>query len=489
MTTPDNLQPLQSQSTTPGTDANATPSGAEHTGEDETAKVAQAPSSTPKPAPRPHPHPVPKPRVSRPQQAPLQDDAAAAEAAQWGRVDDDGNVWLRAQGEDPERIVGQYAAGGSASDALGLYVRRFLDLKAQVALLESRIESVSPEESRKSVKSLREQLDEPAAVGDIQSLRDQLTRAEEKIAARAEVVAAQRAEAKEASLAQRTAIVEQAEEIAAQDPARTHWRDSRAKLTDLLEQWKHAQRHSARIDRPTEEALWKRFSSARTQFDRRRRQHFSELESMRQATIARKEELIAQAEAIQNSTDWGSTTAQYRQLLEEWKRAGRSVKKEDDKLWERFRAAQQVFFDARQSHNAQIDEEYSANLERKLALVAEAETILPITDLEAAKEKLRAIGDEWDQIGRVPRGDVQRTEGRLREIERKVRDAENERWEKSDPEKEERSNGMAAQLEQLIVELEAQIEQAKAAGEDKKVKEYEEALAARKSWLAAVLGD
>lgn len=434
---------------------------------------------TPRPIPRAKPASIAAP-------VPSVDDVAAAEAAKWGRVDDEGNVWLRSSGSEAERVVGQYAAGGTEKDALGLYVRRFLDLQAQVALLESRMDHITPEEINGSLKSLNEQLVEPSVVGDVESLRARVKALESRAETRKEEVAAERAEAKKQALADRTAIVEAAEALAAQDPERTHWKNSREELSGLLDQWKHAQRHGPRIDRPTEEALWKRFSSARTQFDRHRRQYFSERDSSRKETIARKEALIAEAEALSGSTDWGPTAARYRDLMMDWKRAGRSVKKDDDRLWERFRAAQQTFFDARTAHNSQLDEEFGANLEKKLVLIAEAEKLVPVTNIETAKARLRAIGEQWDEIGRVPRNDVARTEGRLREIEREIRDAESEQWKKSDPDKEERSAGMAEQLENLIAELEEQIAEASAAGDEKKVAEYQAALEARQAWLNAV---
>ena len=64
---------------------------------------------------------------------------------------------------------------------------------------------------------------------------------------------------------------------------------------------------------------------------------------------AAKEALIKRAEEMQNSTDWAGTSAKYRDLLAEWKKAGRASRKEDDALWARFRAAQQVFYDARRA--------------------------------------------------------------------------------------------------------------------------------------------
>lgn len=441
--------------------------------------AAEAPAPTP-PAPK---FPTPA-RVAAP--LPDIDDAAAAEASKWGRVDDEGNVWLRSSGTESERIVGQYAVDGNEKDALGLYVRRYLDLETQVSLLEARVANIAPEEINAALKSLQEQLKEPAVVGDVDALRQRVEALEGMADKRRAEVKAEREETKKQSLEERTAIVEAAEAISAQDPQRTHWKDSRQELTNLLDQWKYAQRHSPRIDRPAEEALWKRFSSARTTFDRHRRQFFSQKDTERKEVTARKEDLIARAEAIADSTDWGPISGQFRDLMNEWKRAGRTNKRADDALWERFSAAQNRFYEARNAFNSQLDDEFAANRDLKLELLAEAEKLVPVTDIANAKAQIRTIGEKWDAIGRVPRSDMQRTEGRLRDIENQIRNAESEQWKKTDPEKDERSAGMAEQLQSLIDELEGQLAEARAAGDDKKVKEFEDALEARKAWLAAV---
>ncbi|WP_341829040.1 DUF349 domain-containing protein [Trueperella pyogenes] len=465
-----------------------TPSTEENLMTESTNETTQTPaevpaSATAKPVP---PTIRPKPQVAAP--VPEVDDAAAAEAAKWGRVDDDGNVWLRSS--DGERIVGQYAIDGSDKhDALGLYVRRYLDLENEISLLEARVYHISPEEISTTLNSLTEQLKEPAVVGDVAALRNRVEQLRGTAEERRAQVKAEREAAKKAAIEERTAIVEAAEAVAAQDPANTHWKNSRTELTNLLDQWKYAQRHSARIDRPTEEALWKRFSTARTTFDRHRRQFFSQKDMERKEVIARKEAIIARAEAIADSTDWSSTSSEFRALMNDWKRAGRTSKRDDDALWERFSAAQNRFYDARNAHNAEIDEEFAANRDRKLELLAEAEKLLPITDIEFAKAQIRAIGERWDAIGRVPRSDIQRTEGRMRDIENQIRQAESEQWKKSDPDKDERSAGMAEQLQRLIDELEVQLAEARTAGNEKKIKEYEEALAARKAWLTAVQQD
>ena len=443
--------------------------------------------STPTPKPKPRPIPRPRPAApaapAAPAPAPI-DQAAAAQAAAWGRVDSEGNVWLRS--DEGERVVGQYAAGGSAEDALSLYVRRYLDLAAQITLLESRVENISPEEATASLKALDGQLVEPAVVGDVEALRTRVSDLKERVTARAAEASVKREEARATAIAERTALIERAEAIAGTDPTKIHWRNSRDELGQIFEQWKTAQRGGPRIDRPTEEGLWQRYSKARSQFDRMRRQHFAALESERSEVVARKNALIARAEAISDSTDWNATAGDFRALMDEWRQAGHAARKEDDKLWERFRSAQQQFFAA---HFAARDAEFNDNLQAKLDLIAEAEELLPVKNLEAARSALHEIQDRWEAIGMVPRADISRTEGRLRQIEEAIRNAEAEKWRRSDPQKKQRSDGMAAQLEHLIAELDADIAAAEAAGNEQKAAELKDDRAARQAWLDQVTKD
>ncbi|MEK8228922.1 DUF349 domain-containing protein [Oerskovia sp. M15] len=113
-------------------------------------------------------------------------------------------------------------------------------------------------------------------------------------------------------------------------------------LRKLLDQWKDAQRNGPRIDRASEESLWKRFSHARTAFDRERRHYFAELEQRNSSAKEVKEKLVERAEALQNSTDWGATAGAYRDLMTEWKAAGRANRRDDDALWARFRGPGRV---------------------------------------------------------------------------------------------------------------------------------------------------
>ncbi len=423
----------------------------------------------------------PSPAVAN--EAPI-DPEEAMDAAKWGRVDGEGRVYVQDGGV--EREVGQFPDAPIA-EAMAFYVRRYLDLKATIDLFATRLPQLSVHDIDTTIASIEASLVEPAAVGDLAGLRARFAALRGVAAERREAVAAERAAAKEQALKDRTAIVERAEEISGQDPARTQWKNSGAELRALLEKWKEAQRRGPRLDRPTEDALWKRFSHARTAFDRHRRQFFSELDAKQSQVKAAKEALIKRAEELSGSTDWAGTSAKYRGLMDEWKKAGRASRKEDDALWARFRAAQQVFFDARKAKDEAVDAEFAENLKTKEALVARAEALLPIKDIKAAKKALRPIQDAWEEAGRVPRSAVRRIEGRMRAVEDAIREAENAEWRRTDPETKARAEGLAGQLQDSIAELEKDLAAAQAAGDAKKVAEAEAALTARRAWLDQVL--
>ena len=88
--------------------------------------------------------------------------------------------------------------------------------------------------------------------------------------------------------------------------------------------------------------------------------------------------------------------------MRQWKAAGAAPKDVDDELWKRFRAAQDTFFGARDATNAALDAEFAANAEVKEAILVEAEALLPITDLDAAKKSLRDLADRGRPPARCP---------------------------------------------------------------------------------------
>jgi hypothetical protein len=448
----------------------------------------EAPDAVQAAAPRPAPSPAafaarPKPAAATPAAAPAPVASATslAEAARWGRVEGDGHVFLTLDGE--EHPVGQYP-GVSDDEALGYFARKYDDIVAQVLLLEQRVSSKAPStDMQKTVIHLREQLAERNMVGDLRSVETRLD------AVSAQITELEKAEKAEhdavcaAELAAREAIVAEAEEISGQDPAQIQWKTSSARMNELFESWKTAQKSGVRLGRSNEDALWKRFRAARTVFDRHRRAYFSQLDSTNSAAKSAKEKLIAEAEALSSSTDWGFAAGEYRRLMDDWKATPRASRKDDDALWARFRAAQDVFFTSRQAANEEIDQEYASNLTVKEALLVEANAILPVRDLAAAKKALQSVRDRWEEAGKVPRADMGRIEAALRKVEDAVRHAEEENWQRSNPETKARTNSALSQLEAAIAGLQDDLEKAEKAGDERKIKAAREALEARQAWL------
>lgn len=250
-------------------------------------------------------------------------------------------------------------------------------------------------------------------------------------------------------------------------------------MRELLDEWKAL----PRIDRASDDALWRRFSTARTAYTRRRKVHFAEQHEKRDQARAIKERLATEAEDLATSTDWGPTAGRYRELMRQWKAAGPAPRDVDDALWKRFRGAQDQFFGARDAAAAEQDQEFAANAVVKEQLLVEAEALLPVEDIEAAKKAFRDIADRWDAAGKVPRDRMRELEGRLRRVEQEIRGVEDEQWRRSDPEKSARADDMVSKLEAAIAQVEADLDKARAAGNDKTVRELEENLESRRSFL------
>ena len=394
--------------------------------------------------------------------------------SEWGRVAEDGTVYVRTT--DGERPVGQYPEG-SPEEALAFFAKRYDELAGSVHLLEQRVNAgvVSPDEATESVRHLREQVAEASAVGDLTSLVGKLDSLLPVISQHRQVRRAERAERAAATKTEKERLVSEAEKLAESND----WRNGANRLRQLLDEWKAL----PRIDRAADDQLWRRFSTARTAYTRRRKTHFAEQNEKREGARVVKQRLAKEAEALAKSAEWGPTAGAYRELMRQWKAAGPAPRDVEDELWGRFRAAQDTFFGARDAAMAEQDAEFAANAEAKEKLLAEAETLVPVTDVDAAKRAIREIADRWDAIGKVPRDKIRPLEDRMRAVESAIRGIEEEKWRRTDPEKSARADDMVTKLREAIEKVEADLEKARSAGDEKKVAELEENLASRRSFL------
>ena len=419
------------------------------------------PPPTPKPAPRPGP-PRPVPHPGRP--APTVAAPPTSDPHRFGRVDPDGTVWLITGAG--ERVIGSWQAGDTEA-AFAHFGRRFDDLHTEVALMERRLASGTGDarKIKAAAASLVESLPTAAVLGDVDALTARLATIVEHADATAQAERARRDEHRAAQTARKEALAAEAEDLAANS---VHWKAAGDRLREILEEW----RTITGLDRKTDDALWKRFAAARETFNRRRGSHFAELDRERVGARQAKEAMCERAEELAGSTDWGATGAVFRDLLAQWKAAGRAAKDVDDALWQRFKAAQDTFFTARNAASAERDAEFHGNAAAKEALLAEAEKI-DTADVDAARAALRAIEEKWDAIGKVPRERSAELERRLRAVEKKVRDAASSSW--VDPEAQARADQFRSRAEQF----ERQAEKAEAAG---RTKDAEEARANAEQW-------
>ena len=455
-----------------------------------TAPVATTPTEEPTPVPAPAPSPasvVPTPATMRiPSPASLAGRLhghAGPKPSQFGRVDESGTVFVRTA--SGEREVGSYP-GASPAEALSYFTRKYDELLASADLLLQRVThtDLPAREGVEGLAKLREQTAEARAVGDLSALDARIAEIAASVEARKAAEGVERSAAREAGRVKREELVLEAEKIAGQPEAKIQWKSSGTRMRALLDEWKVLQRNGPKLDRESETALWQRFSAARNSFDKARRVYFAQLEDTQSEARSSKEQLVKEAEVLATSKDWSPTASAFKRLMDRWREAGRTSRADDDALWARFKAAQDSFFIAKDQIVAAENEEFQANLVVKNALLAEAESLLPVSDIEAAKSTLRVIQEKWERAGKVPRPDVERLEKGMRRVEQAVRDKDEKRWASVNPEAAARAQSLVDQLETAVAGLRKDLDKAEASGNAKKVADARSALEAREQWLA-----
>jgi len=396
----------------------------------------------------------------------------------WGRVDETGTVYVRTA--DGEQVVGSWQAG-SPEEALAYFERKYEGLVVEIGLLEKRVKTtdLSSKDAQVAIDHIREQVDSHHAVGDLAALKVRLDKLVETVEARREERKQQRAKQSDEARHAKEALVVEAEELAQSD----QWRSAGERLRALVDTWKGL----PRLDRKSDDELWHRFSHARSAFSKRRKAHFASLDAQREDARKVKEKLVAEAEALSASTDWGPTAARYRELMTDWKAAGRAQREFEDDLWNRFRGAQDVFFAARSSVFAERDAEQTENLKLKEELAGEAEKLLPITDLKAARAAFRSINERWEAIGHVPRDSRPKVEGRMHTVERALQESEETEWRRTNPEARARAEGLTGQLQAAVDKLAGQIETARAQGNNARADKLQKELDGRQALLDQAL--
>lgn len=408
--------------------------------------------------------------------------ALIGDPAKFGYVADDGTVFVKTPNGD--KAVGSYP-GKSHEEALQYFVRKFEALASEVAILGARIRggAMVPSDAHEAVNKLRQQIIDSNVVGDLEALHASLNQLPEIIeAGRANYEAkkalekAEREARRADALIQKDNIVNEAESLADSES----WKATGERLKELLDQWKAA----PRLDKKADTELWKRFSSARNKFDKRRRTHFASLDAQQKTVAATKKELVEKAESLANSTEWVATARAYKALMDQWKAAGRGKAADDAKLWARFKAAQDAFFAAKNADLEKREGTMAENLAKREALIPKIEAILPITDLDKARKEFRELMAEWSKIGLTDRTKRATLDARVDKVSDAIKEAEAEKWRRSDPAAKARAHDVVDQLTKAIAAYEDAAAKAAAAGNTKKAQEAKAAAEARRSWLS-----
>ncbi|MFN2539470.1 MAG: DUF349 domain-containing protein [Mycobacteriales bacterium] len=383
--------------------------------------------------------------------------------SEWGRVTDDGTVYVKTA--EGERVVGSWHAG-PPEQGLAHFARRYEQLATEVTILEARLRSGNgePRQVATSAERLKEGLPTAAAVGDLDALGRRVDALIEKTASAVEEHKIARAAAKEEAVLQLTALAEEAEKLAAS----SSWKDAGERLRTLGQDWKRI----TGVDKKTADALWERVAAARTRFAERRTTHFEALEKQRAISQERKEKLVKEAQKLASSTDWKPTAEAFKQLMADWKAAGRAPREVEDTLWNAFKAAQDTFFQARSATFAEKDEEFRGNQKVKEEILAEAEAL----EAPAGKARLRQLQEKWDAAGKVPRDVMKSLEDRFAKVEEKFRGSADTSHVRAT------ESTFVVRLREKVADLEKKLSAAQAAG--RPTGDLEAQLETQKQWLA-----
>ena len=404
---------------------------------------------------------------------------AISQASQWGRVSEDGTVYLKAP--EGEVLVGQYTIG-TPQEGLTFYARKFDDLVVEVDILESRLKDskVGADSAQVALSKVRDSLAARSFVGDIASLEARCAQLDTLIAHQREAEKARKQAQREESRQRREALVTEAESLSLSQS----WKSTTERFAAIVEEWKSL----PRVDRAAEQEMWKRLSSARTTFDKSRRAHFHELDVVRKDALSRKRELIALAQTAVATADPKAGIKKFKDLMAEWKKAPRGSRADEDKLWKRFKAAQDEFFTKLKETEAQEDAKLQENIPAKEALAVQAESLLPIEgkDLKVLKKSLREIQVAWDKAGELPKSDRARLDGRLKKVEDAIRSEDDKQWTTVNPEVIARAADTANAFSEGLTRYELELAKAISDGDTKKVEKLEASISNLKALLGAV---
>lgn len=175
-------------------------------------------------------------------------------------------------------------------------------------------------------------------------------------------------------------------------------------LQKLHEQWKEY----GPVAKEKREEIWDRFKAATSVINKKYQAHFEGLKAQQEENLEKKKVLCEKVEEIaereiKNTADWNQLSKEIESLQAEWRTIGFATKKENQKIYDRFRAACDKFFERKREHYTTIKDSMTANLEKKQAIIEQAEALKSSTEWKKTADQLIALQKQWKEIGAVPR--------------------------------------------------------------------------------------
>ncbi|MCR4844959.1 MAG: DUF349 domain-containing protein [Bacteroidales bacterium] len=202
------------------------------------------------------------------------------------------------------------------------------------------------------------------------------------------------------NLEAKTAFCEQAEALAADEDVVEAFKE----LQKLHEQWKDL----GPVAKEFREEIWERFRVATSVINKRYQAHFEEMKAQQQGNLEAKTALCEQVEEIANreitsSSQWNTLSKEIEEIQAKWRSIGFATRKENQKIYDRFRAACDKFFERKRASFSEFKDSMNENLSKKMAIIEEAESLKDSTDWKATSDRLIELQRQWKEIGAVPR--------------------------------------------------------------------------------------
>lgn len=201
------------------------------------------------------------------------------------------------------------------------------------------------------------------------------------------------------NLERKEKLCEQAEEIAAKELTNhKEWTEQTTEIIDLQKVW----RTIGFAPKKDNNKIYARFRNACDKFFGKKREFYAQNKELQDENLEKKIELCEKAEALKDSTDWKKTTKDLINLQKEWKEVGPVARKHSDKVWKRFRAACDHFFNNKSEYYANIEKEFDSNLKKKQEIIESVKNYKFTSDVNENYEALKKFQEDFSEIGFVP---------------------------------------------------------------------------------------